>query len=39
MIKTENERAQRHRCSEPNVIEEIIVMAAVCSAAIRDGLN
>ncbi len=36
MIKTENERAERRRGSEPNVIEGINVDAAVYSAAIRD---
>lgn len=39
MIKTQNERAERHRGSEPNVIEGINVKASVYSAAIRDGPN
>lgn len=39
MIKTENERAERHRGSEPNVIEGINMKASVYSAAIRDGPN
>lgn len=39
MIKTENERAERHEGTEPNVIEGINVKAGVYSAVISDGPN
>ncbi len=39
MIKTENERTERHQGTEPNVIEGINVKAGVYSSVIRDGPN
>lgn len=39
MIKTENEKAARHRGSEPNVKEGIDVKPVVYSVVIRDGPN